>query len=126
MTDFSLTRSQGETIAFSVGPIQRAGRSIDLGAAGTKLVVTGKIRADDETPVFVKDFYADGGAPHGGIVITPATTDTVDVIVPADEAGVLALTKTTYVQVDALLIEASGTQTIVSRGVLKIRQTPSG
>lgn len=125
MSDFQLTRSRGESIKFTVGPITRAAGDVNLTAAGTRVTVTGKVRSDDAVPVFVKDYYQAGGAPHGGVTITPNTIDSVDVIVPGNEPGVLALTRPTYVQVDVLLEEADGTATIVARGVIKIRLTPS-
>lgn len=128
MSDFRISAQRGSTIGFLV-TVTRLGVAVDLTQAGMKLIVTGKLRTDDVAPVFVKDYFQAGGAPNGGILVggaasPPQATNVADVEIPPNEAGIVALTKTSYIQVDAVLIEPNGRETPVANGVIKLRVAP--
>lgn len=121
MTDFQISGVRGRSIGWQFD-ITRNGVGIDVTQAGMQLVVTGKLRTDDATPVFKATLGAEGG-PGNITTPDPETPETVQVDVPADEAGILALTQTSYIQVSAVLTEPDGRETEVATGVIKLRVT---
>lgn len=123
MTDFRISGNRGASIGFQF-TVTRNGGPIDLTAAGMKLIVTGKLNTSDATPVFVADYYQAGGAPNGKVTLPdPINHDVAQVDLPANEPGIVALAKTSYIQVSAVLVEPNARETEVATGVIKLRVT---
>lgn len=127
MSDFSLTAHQGETIRWRIiatktlddGTVQ----NIDLTLANTKLAAVGRL-APGDAPLFTRDYQEGGGAPNGGITVPApgqAATNVAEIKIDPNDAGVGALTKTSYILVNVTLTEPDGTDTVVSSGVVKLR-----
>lgn len=118
MSDFDVRGDRGTTIEFLITVLNPDASPVDLSLPGTTLTVTGKLTPDDAVPLFTKH-YIQGNAGASQITISGVAHNIADVtIAPGDTA---ALTKTRYVLVDAVLIQPSGKETTVARGVIKVR-----